>query len=107
MRLLPTPKISSTSRFSKKLETTGLSFVSRAATKEERRSKETKTDVPELDFISNLCTGPGGGGKGNEKGTPDDQKANQLAARVSHTFYLFFLQEGGLSLLDEGGTRTT
>lgn len=30
---------------------------------------------------------------GNEKGTPDDQKANQLATRVrtfSHTFYLFF-----------------
>lgn len=34
----------------------------------------------------------GGGARGNEKGTPDDQKANQLAARVrtfSHTFYLF------------------
>lgn len=62
VRLLPTPKISSTSRFSKKLETTGLSFVSRAATKEERRSKETKTDVPELDFISKVCTGAGGQG---------------------------------------------
>lgn len=46
----------------KKARTTGLSFVSRAATKKERRSKETETDVPELDFISNLCTGAGGQG---------------------------------------------
>lgn len=88
MRLLPTPKTSRTSRFSKKLETTAPSFVSRAATKKERRSKKTKTVVPELDFISKVCTRVGG--MGNEKGTPDDQKANQLAARVSHTFYLFF-----------------
>lgn len=103
MRLLPTPKFRA-QVVSRKTQTTARSFVSRAATKKERRSKETKTDVPELDFISNLCTGPGGGARGNEKGTPDDQKANQLAARVrtfSHTFYLFFLQEGGLSRLDE------
>lgn len=42
-----------------------------------------------------MCTGPGPGGKGNEKGTPDDQKANQLAGKgtnvsFSHTILPFF-----------------
>lgn len=89
------------------------SFVRKRSNK--KRRKETKTDVPELDFISKVCTGPGPGGKGNEKGTPDDQKANQLAGKgtnVSAIPYLlpFSLQAGGLSRLDEGWqgkTRTT
>lgn len=38
------------------------SFVRKQSNK--KRRKETGTNVPELDFISNLCTGPGGGGKG-------------------------------------------
>lgn len=54
-----------------------------------------------------------GGARDNEKGTPDDQKANQLAGKGTNLLsYLlpFFLQEDGLSRLDEewqGGTRTT
>lgn len=58
MRFLPRISNARTSRFSKKLEQ---QVVRKQRNK--KRKKETKTDVPELDFISKVCTGGGGQGE--------------------------------------------
>lgn len=89
-----------TSRFSKKLETTGRSFVSRTTKKE--RSKETKTDVPELDFISTVrCVrGRGRGARGMKRELLMTKKPTSCPAARVRTFlslipfYLFFSPVG-------------